>query len=174
VTTDTTSAPHLSGRQRLILLVLIGAGFMFAIDLTILNIALPLVGKGIGLGLTGLPWVISAFALPAAGFTLVFGRLGDLFGRRKLFLSGIGLLVLASLLGGFAPSPWILLTARTMQGFAAALAIPTALSLLTTTFSEGSTRARILGLNGAVLTSGFTVGALVGGTLVNWLSWRAA
>ena len=174
MTTDTISAPHLSGRQRLILLVLIGAGFMFAIDLTILNIALPLVGKGIGLGLTGLPWVIAAFALPAAGFTLLFGRLGDLFGRRRLFLAGIGLLVLASLLGGLAPSPGILLTARTLQGFAAALAIPAALSLLTTTFSEGSTRARVLGLNGAVLTGGFTVGALVGGTLVNWLSWRAA
>ena len=151
MTTDTTSAPHLDGRQRLILLVLIGAGFMFAIDLTILNIALPLVGKGIGLGLTGLPWVIAAFALPAAGFTLLFGPRGDLFGRCRLFVSGIGLLVLASLLGGFAPGPGVLLTARTLQGFAAALAIPAALSLLTTTFSEGSMRARILGLNGAVL-----------------------
>jgi MFS family permease len=147
---------------------------MFAIDLTILNIALPAVGVGVGLDLTGLPWIISAYALPAAGFTLLFGRLGDLFGRRKLFLSGIALLVAGSLLGGFASSAGILLTARTIQGFAAALAIPAALSLLTTTFAEGSMRDRVLGLNGALLTSGFTVGALLGGTLVDLLSWRAA
>jgi len=174
VTTHTAAPPRFSSRQRLILVVLLGAGFMFAIDLTILNIALPEVGAGVGLGLTGLPWVISAYALPAAGFTLVFGRLADLFGRRRMFLAGIALLIAGSLLGGFATSAGVLLTARTIQGFAAALAIPTALSLLTTTFAEGSGRDRVLGLNGALLTSGFTVGALVGGTLVNWLSWRAA
>lgn len=174
VTTDTTSPPQLSSRQRFILLVLLGAGFMFAIDLTILNIALPVVGAGVGLGLTGLPWIISAYALPAAGFSLVFGRMADLFGRRKMFLSGIGLLTGASLLGGFASSAGVLLTARTLQGFAAALAIPAALSLLTTTFAEGSMRERVLGLNGALLATGFTVGAVAGGTLVNWLSWRAA
>ncbi|MGH3415196.1 MAG: MFS transporter [Actinocrinis sp.] len=179
MTTDMTEEseagqPRFTRRQRLILLVLVGAGFMFAIDLTILNIALPLVGAGVGLGLTGLPWVISAYALPAAGFTLLFGRLGDLFGRRRLFLAGIGLLVAASVLGGFSTGPAVLLTARTLQGLAAALAIPSALALLTTTFSEAARRARVLGLNGAVLTSGFTVGALVGGTLINWLGWRAA
>jgi len=174
VTTDTTSPPPLSSRQRSILLVLLGAGFMFAIDLTILNVALPVVGVGVGLNLGQLPWIISAYTLPAAGFTLLFGRLGDLFGRRKLFLSGIALLIAGSLLGGFASNAEILLTARTLQGFAAALAIPSALALLTTTFSEGSMRDRVLGLNGALLTSGFTVGALVGGTLINWLSWRAA
>jgi MFS family permease len=147
---------------------------VFAIDLTILNIALPVVGAGVGLDVTGLPWVISAYALPAAGFSLLFGRLADLFGRRRLFLSGMVLLTLGSLLGGFAANAEMLLTARTLQGFAAALAIPAALSLLTTNFAEGSMRHRVLGLNGALLTSGFTVGALVGGVLVNWLSWRAA
>jgi MFS family permease len=147
---------------------------MFAIDLTILNIALPEVGKGVNLSLTGLPWVISAYALPAAGFTLLFGRLGDLLGRRKLFIAGIALLVVGSLLGGFASSAAILLTARTIQGFAAALAIPAALSLITTTFTDEGMRGKVLGLNGALLTSGFTVGALVGGTLVNWFSWRSA
>lgn len=158
----------------MILSVLLGAGFMFAIDLTVLNIALPVIGAGVGLGLTGIPWIISAYALPAAGFTLLFGRLGDLFGRRKLFLAGIGLLIAGSLLGGFATSSEVLLTARTIQGFAAALAIPAALSLLTTTFAEGSMRERVLGLNGALLASGFTVGALLGGTLIDLLSWRAA
>lgn len=174
VTTDVTSPQSLTSRQRLILSVLLGAGFMFAIDLTILNIALPVVGAGVGLGLAQLPWIISAFALPAAGFTLLFGRLADLFGRRKLFMAGMVLLAVASLLGGFASNAAALLTARTLQGFAAALAIPAALSLLTTTFAEGSMRDKVLGLNGALLTSGFTIGALVGGTLVNWLSWRAA
>jgi len=171
---DTASPAGLSGKQRLVLVVLLGAGFMFAIDLTILNIALPLVGAGVGLSVGELAWVISAYALPAAGFTLLFGRLADLFGRRLLFMLGIGLLVAGSLVGGFSQTAAVLLTARTIQGFAAALAIPAALSLLTTTFQEGAIRDKVLGLNGALLTSGFTVGALVGGSLVSWLSWRAA
>ncbi len=171
---DTPTRVHFSSRQRLILLVLLGAGFMLAIDYSILNVALPLVGAGVGLGLTGLPWIVSAYALPAAGFTLLFGRLADLFGRRRLFLSAMVLLIGASLLGGFASNPEMLLTARVLQGFATAMAIPSSLSLLTTTFSEGAARNRVLGLNGSLLAVGFTVGSLVGGTLVSYLSWRAA
>ncbi|WP_436761816.1 MFS transporter [Streptosporangium sp. V21-05] len=174
MTTYTTAPPRFSGRQRLILLVLLGAGFMMSVDFSILNVALPEVGAGVGLGLTGLPWITSAYALPAAGFTLLFGRLADLFGRRRLFLSGVVLLTGASMLGGFAFTPEMLLTARVLQGFATAMAIPAALSLLTTTFTEGATRDRVLGLNGALLSGGFTIGALVGGTLVSLLSWRAA
>jgi MFS family permease len=147
---------------------------MLSVDFSILNVALPKVGAGVGLGLTGLPWIASAFALPAAGFTLLFGRIADLFGRRRLFLSGVVLLTGASLLGGFASNPEMLLTARVLQGFATAMTIPAALSLLTTTFAEGAVRDRVLGLNGALLSGGFTVGALVGGTLVGLLSWRAA
>ncbi|PWR15939.1 MULTISPECIES: MFS transporter [Micromonospora] len=174
MTTDTTSPPHFSSRQRLILLVLLGAGFMLSVDFSILNVALPQVGAGVGLALTGLPWVTAAYALPAAGFALLFGRLADLFGRRRLFLSGMVLLTGASLFGGFASNPEMLLTARVLQGFATAMATPAALSLLTSTFMEGATRDRVLGLNGALLSGGFTVGALVGGTLVSLLSWRAA
>ncbi|TMR87999.1 MFS transporter [Nonomuraea basaltis] len=174
MTTDTTSPPQISSRQRLILFVLLGAGFMLSVDFSILNVALPQVGAGVGLGLTGLPWIVSAYALPAAGFTLLFGRMADLFGRRRLFLSGMVLLAGASLLGGFAANPETLLAARALQGFATAMTIPAALSLLTTTFTEGATRERVLGLNGALLSGGFTVGALVGGTLVSLLSWRAA
>ena len=173
MTIDTTS-PRFSSRQRAILLVLLGAGFMLSVDFSILNVALPEVGAGVGLGLIGLPWITSAYALPAAGFALLFGRLADLFGRRRLFLTGLALLTAASLLGGFAAGPGMLLTARVLQGFATAMTIPAALSLLTTTFTESSTRARVLGLNGALLSGGFTVGALVGGTLVSLLSWRAA
>ena len=171
---DRTAPPRLSGRERLILLVLLGAGFMLAADFSILNVALPEVGAGVGLGKGALPWIASAYALPAAGFTLLFGRIADLFGRRRLFLTGAAVLVAASLLGGFATDPAMLLTARALQGFATAMATPAALSLITTTFSEGATRDRVLGLNGALLSGGFTVGALVGGALVQLLGWRAA
>jgi MFS family permease len=165
---------HFSSRQRLTLFVLLGAGFMLSVDFSILNVALPEVGAGVGLELAGLPWVISAYALPAAGFTLLFGRTADLFGRRRLFLSGMVLLIAASLLGGFAATPEMLIAARALQGFATAMAMPAALSLLTTTFAEGAVRDRVLGLNGALLSGGFTVGALAGGGLVGLLSWRAA
>jgi MFS family permease len=89
VTTDVTSPARFRSRQRLILFVLRGAGFMLPVDFSILNVALPEAGGGVGLSLTRLPWITSAFALPAAGFTLLFGRLADLFGRRRLFLSGV-------------------------------------------------------------------------------------
>ncbi|WP_410623088.1 MFS transporter [Amycolatopsis sp. cmx-8-4] len=165
---------HFTPRQRAVLAVLLGAGFLLSIDFSILNVALPQVGAGVGLDLTSLPWVSTAFVLPAAGFTLVCGRLGDLFGRRRLFWSGTALLATASLLGGLATTPELLLTARALQGFATAMTLPSALSLLTTTFAEGRARDRVLGLNGALLSGGFTVGALVGGALVGLLSWRAA
>jgi MFS family permease len=158
----------------MILFVLLGAGFMLAADFSILNIALPQVGSGVGLGVSRLAWIASAFALPAAGLTLLLGRLADLFGRRKLFLAGMVVLTGASLLGGFASSAEVLLTARALQGIATAMTIPAALSLLTTTFAEGAMRDRVLGLNGALLSGGFTVGALVGGALVSLMSWRAA
>ncbi|HYJ67863.1 MAG TPA: MFS transporter [Nocardioidaceae bacterium] len=172
--TQPTAPPRISRRQRMILFVLLGAGFMLSVDFSILNVALPMAGAGVGLGIDGLPWITTAYALPAAGFALLFGRLADLFGRRRLFMSAIALLAGASLLGGFASSPETLLTARVLQGFATAMTIPAALSLLTTTFAEGPLRDRVLGLNGALLSGGFTVGALVGGVLVSLLSWRAA
>lgn len=164
----------MNSKQRLILFVLLGAGFMMAVDFSILNVALPEAGAGVGLGVAGLPWITAAYALPAAGFTLLFGRLADLFGRRRLFLSGLVLLAGASLLGGFAANPEMFLTARALQGFATAMTLPAALSMLTTTFTEGSIRDRVLGLNGALLSGGFTVGALVGGALVSLMGWRAA
>lgn len=163
-----------SRRERLILLVLLGAVFMMSVDFSILNVALPEVGAGVGLPVTGLPWVASAYALPAAGFALLFGRLGDLFGRRRLFLIGMSLLAAGSLLGGFALDPATLLAARAVQGLATAMTLPSALSLLTTTFEEGPQRDRVLGLNGALLSGGFTVGALLGGALVTFLGWRSA
>jgi MFS family permease len=163
-----------TAKQKLILTLLIGSQFMLSIDFTILNVALPALGRDLRLGAAELPWVSTAFALPSAGFTLLFGRLGDLLGRRRLFLAGLALLAAGSLAGGLAPSAGVLLGARFAQGLAAALVIPSALSLLTTTFGEGPPRERALGLNGSALPAGFIVGALLGGVLTDFLSWRWA
>ena len=109
-----------------------------------------------------------------AGFTLLFGRIADLLGRRRLFLGGMALLGLSSLLGGLAVSPSMLLVARVGQGLATAAITPAALSLLTTTFAEGPARERALGLNGSLMAAGFTTGAILGGLLTDLLSWRWA
>lgn len=169
-----SNSGQLSSAQKLALFVLLGAQFMLSVDFSILNVALPRMGEGVGLELSDLPWVASAYALPAAGFTLLFGRVADLFGRRRMFLIGIALLTVASLLGGFATDATMLLGARVLQGFANAIAIPAAMALLITTVSDSDARARVLGLNGALLSGGFTVGALVGGSLVSTLDWRWA
>ncbi|TDD08265.1 MFS transporter, partial [Nonomuraea diastatica] len=161
-------------KQRLVLLVLLGAGFMLSVDFSILNVSLPEAGAGVGLDSTGLPWITAAFALPAAGLTLLCGRLADLLGRRRMFLAAMVVLIAGSVLGGLASDPGTLLTARVLQGLATAMATPAALSLLTTTFAEGAARERVLGLNGALQSGGFTVGALLGGALVSFLGWRAA
>jgi MFS family permease len=164
----------MTARQRLIVVLLLGANFMMSADFSILNIALPVVGDAVGLGLNNLPWVASAFALPAAGLSLLFGRLGDLYGRRRIFLMGLSLLAAASLLGGVSTGPALLLAARVLQGVASAMAVPAALSLLITTFADERQRAWVLGLNGSLLSAGFTVGAIAGGMLVGVLSWRWA
>jgi MFS family permease len=165
---------HVTTKQKLILTLLLGSQFMLSIDFSILNVALPAIGRDMRMGAATLPWVATAFALPSAGFTLLFGRLGDLAGRRRLFLAGLALLAAGSLAGGLAPSAGVLLGARIAQGVAAALAIPSALGLLTTSFPEGPLRERALGLNGSLLAGGFTVGALLGGVLTDFLSWRWA
>jgi MFS family permease len=164
----------MTGRQWLTVMLLLGTGFMLSVDFSILNVAMPQVGAAVGIGLADLPWIATAYALPAAGFTLLFGRIADLYGRRRLFLIGIGLLAVSSIIGGFATNAELLLIARTLQGFATAIATPAALALLITSFSDEKQRARVLGLNGALLSGGFTVGALVGGALVGILSWRWA
>jgi MFS family permease len=147
---------------------------MLAIDFSILNVALPVVGRGLGFSLDDLQWIATAFALPAAGFTLLFGRVADLFGRRRMLLAGMALLAGGSLIGGLALSPAMLLFGRVMQGLATAIATPAALSLLTTSFPEGPLRTRALGLSGALMSAGFTVGAILGGVLTDLLSWRWA
>jgi len=124
----------ITGRQWLTVLLLLGTGFMLSVDFSILNVAMPQVGAAVGIGFADLPWIATAYALPAAGFTLLFGRIADLFGRRRLFLIGIALLVVSSIIGGFATNAEMLLIARTLQGLATAIATPAALALLIISF----------------------------------------
>ena len=168
------AALTMTTRQRLILILLLGANFMLSADFSILNVALPMVGKAVGLGIDDLPWVTTTFALPSAGLSLLFGRLGDLYGRRRIFLAGLSLLAVASLLGGLSSGSTLLLIARTLQGVATAMTAPAALALLITTFADEGQRARVLGWSGALLSGGFTFGAIAGGMLVGALSWRWA
>ncbi|WP_345468486.1 MFS transporter [Deinococcus carri] len=167
-------AVPMTSRERLVLFVLLTASFTLAVDFSILNVALPVIGADVGFSLEHLQWIATSFALCAAGFTLLFGRVSDLYGRRRLFLLGMILLGLSSLAGGLATTPVVLLLARIVQGLATAMVTPAALSLLTTAFPEGPVRARVLGLNGALMAAGFTTGAILGGVLADLLSWRWA
>ncbi|CAL9413058.1 putative MFS-type transporter EfpA [Streptomyces sp. enrichment culture] len=169
-----TAPAVLTPRLRLVLVLLLAAQFMLAVDFSILNVALPVIGEGLGFSLAHLQWIGTAFALCAAGFTLLFGRVADLFGRRRLFLGGLAVLGVASLVGGLAQSPEVLIAARVFQGLATAAVTPAGLSLLTTSFPEGPLREKALGLNGALMSAGFTAGAILGGLLTDLLSWRWA
>lgn len=154
--------------------ILLTANFTLAVDFSILNVALPHIGTELGFATSALQWIITSFALCAAGFTLFFGRVADLFGRKRLFLFGIVLLGVTSLAGGLAIEPVLLITARIGQGIATAMVTPAALSLMTTMFPEGPARSRALGLNGALMAAGFTTGAILGGLLTGTVSWRWA
>ncbi|MGW0933566.1 MFS transporter [Streptomyces sp. NPDC002666] len=164
---------RLSGRARLVLLVLCAAQFMVSLDFSVLNVALPVLGEDLGLSRSGLQWAITAFALPSGGFLLLFGRIADLYGRRRLFLTGLVVFGAASLLATFAWNPAAFLTGRALQGLGAAAIVPTGMSLLTTTFPEGPQRDRALGISGTLLSLGFTVGMVAGGTLTDTLGWRS-
>ncbi|MFD8961298.1 MFS transporter [Streptomyces anulatus] len=165
--------PRLTGRARLVLFVLCAAQFMVALDFSVLNVALPVLGRDLGLSTTGLQWAVTAFALPSGGFLLLFGRIADLFGRRRLFLIGLTLFGAASLLATLAWDPASFLAARALQGLGAAVIVPTGMSLLTTTFPEGPLRDRALGISGTLMSLGFTVGMVAGGVLTETLGWRS-
>jgi len=164
---------RLSGRARLVLFVLCAAQFMVALDFSVLNVALPVLGKDLGLSTSGLQWAVTAFALPSGGFLLLFGRIADLYGRRRLFLAGLTLFGASSLLATLAWDPASFLAGRALQGLGAAVIVPTGMSLLTTTFPEGPLRDRALGISGTLLSLGFTVGMVAGGVLTDTLGWRS-
>jgi EmrB/QacA subfamily drug resistance transporter len=146
--------------------------FVIVIDAAIVNVALPSIGHALDFSESNLSWVVNAYTLTFGGFLMLGGRLADLMGRRRLFIVGLVLFSLASLLGGLAQSSGWLVAARAAQGLGAALVSPAALSILTTTFSEGAERNRALGVWGAVAGAGGAAGVLLGGVLTDALSWR--
>ncbi|MFF5924809.1 MFS transporter [Streptomyces hydrogenans] len=168
-----TPAPALTGRARLVLVVLCAAQFMVSLDFSVLNVALPALGADLGIGPSALQWAVTAFALPSGGFLLLFGRIGDLYGRKKLFLTGLAVFGAASVLATLAWSPAVFLAARALQGVGAAAIVPTGMSLLTTTFPEGPLRDRALGISGTLLSLGFTIGMVLGGVMTDTLGWRS-
>lgn len=159
-------------RQSVFLAVILAAQLMVVLDTTIVNVALPHIQRGLDLSGSGLSWVLNAYILAFGGLLLLGARAGDLVGRRRVFLAGIALFTLSSLAGGLAATSWMLLAARTLQGLGAALAAPSALSLLTSVFVEGQERVRAIGLYTTVSAAGAAVGLIAGGLLTEFVSWR--
>jgi EmrB/QacA subfamily drug resistance transporter len=161
------------GHHPAIALAIIAASqLMVVLDATIVNIALPQMQQALSFSTTSLSWVLNAYTLTFGGLLLLGGRAGDILGRRRVFVSGIVLFTLASFIGGLATSAGWLLAARALQGVGAAIAAPTALSLITTNFAEGQERNRAFGAFSAVAVSGGAIGLIAGGMLTSWLSWR--
>jgi EmrB/QacA subfamily drug resistance transporter len=158
-------------RRWLGLAVIVTAQFMVVLDISIVNVALPSIKTDLHFSQEGLQWVITAYAIFFGGFLLLGGRLADLLGRRRLFMAGVSLFTVSSLLNGLAWSEGSLIAFRSLQGLGAAMMSPAALSILTTTFQEGRDRNRALGTWGAVAGSGGAVGVLLGGVLTSAFSW---
>jgi len=167
--TSTGSPPR---RLGLALAVIATAQLMVVLDATIVNVALPHIQAALGFSGTNLEWVVNAYALAFGGLLLLGGRSGDLLGRRRVFIFGILLFTLASLLGGFATNQAWLLGARVLQGIGGAFAAPTALSLIAVTFPQGPPRNRAMGVYAAMSVAGGAVGLIAGGLLVQYLNWR--
>ena len=145
---------------------------MVVLDIAIVNVALPSIQVDLGFSQENLQWVISAYALVFGGFLLLGGRAADMLGRRRIFLGGIVVFTVASLLAGLAWSEASLIAARALQGLGAAIITPAALSILSTTFAEGRERNIALGAWGAVGGFGAVAGVLLGGVLTDALSWE--
>src|SRR5215468_6367126 len=160
------------GRLGLALFVIAAAQLMVVLDTAIVNVALPHMQRALGFSGTGLEWVVNAYALTFGGLMLLGGRAGDLLGRRRMFLAGVGVFTAASLAGGLATSQAWLIAARAVQGAGAAVVAPTALALITTTFPEGKPRNRAMGVYAAMSAAGGAVGLIAGGLLTSYVSWR--
>ncbi|WP_433572648.1 MFS transporter [Streptomyces sp. CA-251247] len=167
-----TTTPDSGKGHGIALLVIASCQLMVVLDITIVNIALPHIQSSLDFSTTSLAWVVNAYTLTFGGLLLLGGRAGDILGRRRVFIFGVLLFALASFLGGFAQNEAQLLAARALQGVGGAVASPTALSLITTTFPEGPARNRAFGVFAAVSAGGGAIGLLAGGMLVEWLNWR--
>jgi MFS family permease len=151
--------------KNLALALLAMTQFVVVLDAAIVNVALPSIGRDLDFARDDLSWVVNAYTLVFGGFLLLGGRLSDLLGRRRMFIWGMVLFAAASLAGGLAQSDVWLVAARAVQGLGAAIVSPAALSIVTTTFTEGAERNRALGVWGAVAGSGGAAGVLLGGIL---------
>ena len=156
----------------LTLLIIAGAQLMIVLDSTIVNIALPKMGEYFGKNQTDMTWAINSYTLAFGGLLLLGGRAGDILGRRRMFMVGLGLFALGSLLGGLAPNFELLIVGRVIQGVGGAIASPTALSLIATEFEEGPERTRAFAVFAAVAGAGAALGLLLGGVLTEYLTWR--
>jgi len=182
VSSDRTTVPETSSGPRAaegnghpgITLALIATAYlMVGLDATVVNIALPKMQNDLGFSDVSLSWVVNAYTLAFGGLLLLGGRAGDIFGRRRVLIVGTTLFTVASLLGGFANSPGLLLAARIGQGVGAAMLSPSTLALIATNFEEGKPRNRALAVYSATAGAGSSVGLILGGVLTDWVSWRA-
>ncbi|WP_431312913.1 MFS transporter [Streptomyces silvensis] len=171
-----TPTSRISGRSApptwLVVAVACAGQFLVVLDVSVVNVALPSMRTDLGLSATGLQWVVNAYSIAFAGFMLLGGRAGDLFGRKRMFLVGLGLFTLASLAGGLAQEGWQLLLARAVQGLGAAVLAPSTLTILTSAVPEGAARVRAIATWSAVGAGGGAAGGLVGGLLTDGLNWR--
>ena len=154
-----------------ILVLICFAQFMVVLDATVVNVALPSIQKDLGMSEANLQWVVNAYALVFGGFLLLGGRAGDLLGRKRLFLGGVIVFTAASLLDGLSTSSGMLIGARALQGLGAAFISPAALAIISTTFKEGSDRAKALGVWAAIAIGGSAIGLVLGGALTQAFSW---
>lgn len=159
-------------RKWLALILLATAQFVVVLDASITNVALPSIGRDLEISQENLAWIVNGYTLVFGGFLLLGGRIADLVGRRRMFITGLVVFSVASLVGGFSETEGMLIAARAAQGLGAAIVSPAALSILTVTFAEGPERNKAMGVWGAVAGSGGAAGVLLGGMLTEWLSWE--
>ncbi|WP_327711395.1 DHA2 family efflux MFS transporter permease subunit [Streptomyces sp. NBC_00464] len=172
VSTPTRRSSGTRTRTWAVVLAACTGQFLVVLDVSVVNVALPSMRTDLGLSAAGLQWVLNAYAIAFAGFMLLGGRAADLYGRKRMFLVGLGLFTAASLAGGLAQEGWQLLAARAAQGLGAAVLAPATLTLLTAAVPEGPARTRAIGTWMAVGAGGGAAGGLVGGVLTDALSWR--
>src|SRR5207248_1926845 len=164
---------NLDSRARWLALIVLCLGdLMIVLDTTIVNVALPSIRADLGFTQDSLAWVVNAYLLTFGGFLLLGGRLGDLYGHRRLFVAGIGLFTLASVGCGLATSQGVLIAARTVQGLGGAVVSAVALSLMMTLFTEPADRAKAMGVFGFVAAGGGSIGVLLGGILTDVINWH--
>jgi EmrB/QacA subfamily drug resistance transporter len=165
-------SPALDPNRWKALAVLGVAYLMVVLDLSIVNVALPSIQTDLGFSPEDLQWIVSGYALTFGGFLLLGGRMGDLLGRRRVFIVGLIAFALFSLLAGFASSPEMLIVARLLQGAAGAILSPSVFSIVSVMFSEGSERNKALGILGAIAGSGAAIGVLLGGVFTEYVGWE--